>query len=276
MCSYLFYRIERLQIENPSPGILFFDEASIYLSNDLLGQKALDALRTYRKRNWAVILACQSLGDIANLKIGNAALSNIETFLFYPEPSAQYDIYHQVAGLTKTEFEWIRGYARRQIMLKRRGGESVILDINLSPLGKHLKVFDSNAKAIFDYENAGKDEANEEYGDHFNLPERLDFMVQLPKYLHQFAGEDLGYGAAMVMQQGCLPDICLRNQKKIDCCSKRVTIRSAKSVRHFRKLEEHLKSRRKAATAAIGYFWQEAFEEGKVSLDMDFSSKEVD
>ena len=51
-------------------------------------------------------------------------------------------------GLNQAEFDWIKVPKKRQVLIKRKGGESVILDVDLSPLGRYLKIFDSGASAI--------------------------------------------------------------------------------------------------------------------------------
>ncbi|MCP3965218.1 MAG: hypothetical protein GY718_02530 [Lentisphaerae bacterium] len=47
--------------------------------------------------------------------------------------------------LNETEFNWITKPHPREVMVKRKTGESVILNIDLAPLKNHLKIFDSSS-----------------------------------------------------------------------------------------------------------------------------------
>ena len=60
--------------------------------------------------------------------------------------------------LTDSEFAWIKtANPEREVMLKRRGGQSVILNIDLENLGEYLNVFSSNIKDVRKFELSQKD-----------------------------------------------------------------------------------------------------------------------
>ena len=62
--TYLFHRIE--QRLDGRPTLIIIDEAWVVLANTTFGAKLEEWLRTLRKKNAAVVLATQSLSEIAN------------------------------------------------------------------------------------------------------------------------------------------------------------------------------------------------------------------
>jgi type IV secretory pathway VirB4 component len=52
-------------------------------------------------------------------------------------------------GLNPAEFDWIKTTGgSREALIKKNNAETVILNVNLSVLGNHLKVFNSSSKDV--------------------------------------------------------------------------------------------------------------------------------
>ncbi len=84
--TYLFHRIEgRL---DGRPTLIIVDEAWASLMNDTFGPRLEQWLRTLRKKNGAVILATQSLADLANSAYRDIILESCPTKLWLPNPMA--------------------------------------------------------------------------------------------------------------------------------------------------------------------------------------------
>ena len=89
MSTYLFHRIE--QRFDGRSTLIILDEAWVMLTNGLFGAKIEEWLRTLRKKNAAVVLATQSLSEIANSPHRDVILASCPTTLFLPNPEAQND-----------------------------------------------------------------------------------------------------------------------------------------------------------------------------------------
>lgn len=85
--TYLFHRID--QRLDGRPTLVILDEAWIMLTNSVFGAKIEELLRTLRKKNAAVVLATQSLSEIANSPHRDVILESCPTKLYLPNPEAK-------------------------------------------------------------------------------------------------------------------------------------------------------------------------------------------
>ena len=85
--TYLFHRID--QRLDGRPTLVILDEAWIMLTNSVFGAKVEEWLRTLRKKNAAVVLATQSLSEIANSPHRDVILESCPTKLYLPNPEAK-------------------------------------------------------------------------------------------------------------------------------------------------------------------------------------------
>jgi len=162
LASYMFYRIMLVASEPDSAGIIFVDELDRYLSDPIMGPQIALYLQQIRKKGWLIATACQDVPTILNNKFKDKFKLNVATWIIYPDPKADHDYYVGELGLNETEFKWLQETdpMARKVLVKRRGGESVLLDIDLSGLGNLIKAFDSSTKGI----DACK-QAREKYGE---------------------------------------------------------------------------------------------------------------
>ena len=87
VATYLFHRID--QRLDGSPTLIILDEAWIMLTNSVFGAKIEEWLRTLRKKNAAVVLATQSLSEIANSPQRDVILESCPTKLYLPNAEAK-------------------------------------------------------------------------------------------------------------------------------------------------------------------------------------------
>ena len=87
VATYLFHRID--QRLDGRPTLIILDEAWIMLTNSVFGAKVEEWLRTLRKKNAAVVLATQSLAEIANSPHRDVILESCPTKLYLPNPEAR-------------------------------------------------------------------------------------------------------------------------------------------------------------------------------------------
>jgi type IV secretion system protein VirB4 len=106
--TYLFHRIERRL--DGRPTLIVLDEAWLMLANGVFGAKIEEWLRTLRKKNAAVVLATQSLGDVANSASRDVILESCPTKVYLPNPQARNggtrDLY-RAFGLSDRQIEII-------------------------------------------------------------------------------------------------------------------------------------------------------------------------
>ncbi len=104
--TYLFHRID--QRLDGRPTLIILDEAWIMLADSSFGAKIEEWLRTLRKKNAAVVLATQSLAEIANSPHRDVILESCPTKLYLPNPEAENaatrDMYRRF-GLTDRQIE---------------------------------------------------------------------------------------------------------------------------------------------------------------------------
>jgi type IV secretion/conjugal transfer VirB4 family ATPase len=106
--TYLFHRIDgRL---DGRPTLLVLDEAWVMLANGTFGAKVEEWLRTLRKKNAAVVLATQSLTEVANSPVRDVILESCPTKILLSNPEAQNpatsELYRKF-GLTDRQIEII-------------------------------------------------------------------------------------------------------------------------------------------------------------------------
>ena len=87
VATYLFHRID--QRLDGRPTLIILDEAWVMLTNSVFGAKIEEWLRTLRKKNAAVVLATQSLSEIANSPHRDVILESCPTKLYLPNPEAR-------------------------------------------------------------------------------------------------------------------------------------------------------------------------------------------
>ncbi len=87
VATYLFHRID--QRLDGRPTLIILDEAWIMLTNSVFGAKVEEWLRTLRKKNATVVLATQSLSEIANSPHRDVILESCPTKLYLPNPEAK-------------------------------------------------------------------------------------------------------------------------------------------------------------------------------------------
>jgi type IV secretory pathway VirB4 component len=106
--TYLFHRIE--QRLDGRPTLIIIDEAWIALANATFGMKLEEWLRTFRKKNAAVVLATQSLSEIANSPYRDVILESCPTKLYLPNAEAKSpqtrELYHKF-GLSDRQIDII-------------------------------------------------------------------------------------------------------------------------------------------------------------------------
>jgi len=160
-----------------TPTFIFVDEAWRTLNDPVSGEWLYDAIRTFRKRNAGIILATQSLTEIAASPYCNLLLESCPTKVFLPNPDARGEHVgnsYTALGLSSREIEII-AHARPRSHY-----------YYTSPLGKRLFSCDLGPVALALCAATGHPDVNEarellskggEFLDHWLRARGLDHLA---------------------------------------------------------------------------------------------------
>jgi type IV secretion system protein TrbE len=159
----LFYILHRANasIYDPSLDTKFkvfvMDEAWRFLKNDTVRQYITEAVKTWRKRNAAMILATQSSDDLERSQMLSVIVESCATKMFLANPGMDRDAYREIFHLNETEAALIAGLVPKQQILIKRPDFSKVVNLNVDPVGYWL--YTSNP-----YDNQRRREAFERHG----------------------------------------------------------------------------------------------------------------
>ena len=155
MALYIFYRIRDMAApgrgkRKATPHLIFVDELVAYLEDPIFAKNIRKLVLEERKIEGIFVGALQDPTYFTKNPAAEGLLGSIANFIFFPDSKADKEAMMDKCGLTQEEANWVRTYSGgdRKILLKRRTGESVILNVDLSCLGKYLNVFNSSADAV--------------------------------------------------------------------------------------------------------------------------------
>lgn len=144
---FLYYIFHKTVSEaGQDPFIFFVDEAPRAFRNPTFGPYAKTILDEFRKLRGSGIFAGQNASDFMKLdpKIVESFRKNVATYFIFPDAGAEREHYVDGLGLNDREFQWVRTcQERHQVLVKKKTGESVILNVDLSGLNELLHCFDS-------------------------------------------------------------------------------------------------------------------------------------
>lgn len=122
----LFYILHRANQVIYDPAIsttfkaFFMDEAWRFFSHPVIRSYIVEALKTWRKKNAAMILSTQSLDELRKSEILDVVLESCPTKIFLANPGLDTDLYKNTFHLNSNEIELIAGLIpKRQLFIKR-------------------------------------------------------------------------------------------------------------------------------------------------------------
>ena len=133
----LFYILHRAQhaIYDPALAatlkIFVIDEAWRFLRNPAIKQYVQEALKTWRKKNAAMILATQSGDDLLRSEMLPVVVESCATKIFLANPGMDQAVYREAFHLTETEAEKIAGLIPKRQLLVKRPDLTKILNLNV-------------------------------------------------------------------------------------------------------------------------------------------------
>jgi len=133
----LFYVLHRASNEIADPTklatfkIFLLDEAWLFIKNETIRNYVVQAQKTWRKLNAAMILATQSLKELQESGMLQIVSESCPTKIFLANPEMDRDVYREAFHLNDTELELIAGLVPPGQMLIRKAQSSKKVQLNV-------------------------------------------------------------------------------------------------------------------------------------------------
>jgi type IV secretion system protein TrbE len=135
----------------------FIDEAWVFLKNPAIQRYVLEALKTWRKHNAAMILSTQSLDELKRSDILDVIIESCATKIFLANPDMDRDLYRRQFHLNDTEVELIPSLLPKQQFLIKTPELAKVANLTVDRKSYWLYTNDP-------YDNKKRREAFEQYG----------------------------------------------------------------------------------------------------------------
>ncbi|MGA8101454.1 MAG: hypothetical protein WB869_04835, partial [Candidatus Acidiferrales bacterium] len=135
----------------------FIDEAWVFLKNPNIQRYVVEALKTWRKHNAAMILSTQSLDELKRSDILDVIIESCATKIFLSNPDMDRDLYRRQFHLNETEVDLISGLIPKQQFLIKTPELAKVVNLSVDPKSYWLYTNDP-------YDNKKRKEAFETYG----------------------------------------------------------------------------------------------------------------
>jgi type IV secretion/conjugal transfer VirB4 family ATPase len=159
----LFYVLHRASNEITDPKklatfkIFLLDEAWLFIKNETIRNYVVQAQKTWRKHNAAMILATQSIKELQESGMLQIVSESCPTKIFLANPEMDRDVYREAFHLNDTELELIAGLIPPGQMLIRKAQSSKKVQLNVDSVSHWTAT--NNAR-----DNLKKREYFERYG----------------------------------------------------------------------------------------------------------------
>jgi type IV secretion/conjugal transfer VirB4 family ATPase len=137
--------------------VFFIDEAWIFFRNPAVQTYIVEALKTWRKQNAAMVLSTQSLDELRKSEILDVIVESCPTKMFLANPGMDRELYREQFHLNDTELELISTLIPKRQMLVKKPGLTKVINLEVDPKSYWLYTNDP-------YDNRRRREAFEKYG----------------------------------------------------------------------------------------------------------------
>lgn len=137
----LFYVLQRAsseikRAENAATFKMFvIDEAWMFLKNATIREWVTRAEKTWRKKNGAMILATQTVVELASSEMLHIVNESCPTKIFLANPNIDRDLYARVFQLNDTEMELLESLVPKRDLLLKQPGATKKLRLEVDSLG---------------------------------------------------------------------------------------------------------------------------------------------
>lgn len=131
---YVLHRVSERVLDPAETGTLkvcVMDEAWRLIQHPTLRGYVLEALKTWRKRNAAMLLATQSIDDFASVDLLRTVVESCPTRLLLANPSLDRRQYAELFQMNEAELELLAGLVPRQQLLLKRSDLAKVLTLRV-------------------------------------------------------------------------------------------------------------------------------------------------
>jgi type IV secretion system protein VirB4 len=148
--TWLFYVIETLL--DGQPLAIFADEGWRLLDDEIVARRIENFEFVIRKNNGLLVFATQTPETVMQSHISAALKQQSETFILFPNPKAEEDVYRGYLGLNETQFDMIRNQlpmrpGRGWFLVKNSLGVSVC-QLDMQGMDDHIAVLSGNKNTV--------------------------------------------------------------------------------------------------------------------------------
>ena len=133
---YLLHRIGQFVADPEQAGTLklcVMDEAWRFIQHPALRAYVQQGLKTWRKRNAAMILATQAVEDFASADLLRTVVEGCPTKLFLANPAIDRQRYAELFQLNDAELDLLASLTPRQQILMKRPDVTRVLSLTVDP-----------------------------------------------------------------------------------------------------------------------------------------------
>ena len=130
---YVLHRVHASLDEWPGLKLCVMDEAWRFIQHPTLRGYVEEALKTWRKRNAAMVLATQSIEDFASADLLRTVIEGAPTKLLLANPAFDPQRYADLFHLNATELELLAELQPRRQFLLKRPDLAKVLTLNVDP-----------------------------------------------------------------------------------------------------------------------------------------------
>jgi type IV secretion system protein VirB4 len=135
----------------------FIDEAWVFLKNSSIQRYVVEALKTWRKHNAAMVLSTQSLDELRRSDILDVIIESCATKIFLANPDMDRELYRRQFHLNENEVELIANLIPKLQFLIKTPELAKVANLNVDPKSYWLYTNDP-------YDNQKRREAFDTYG----------------------------------------------------------------------------------------------------------------
>ncbi|MFZ0661197.1 MAG: type IV secretion system DNA-binding domain-containing protein [Acidobacteriaceae bacterium] len=169
----LFYVLHRASNEITDPKKLatfkmfLMDEAWLFIKNETIRDYIVQAQKTWRKHNAAMVLATQSIKELQESGMLQIVSESCPTKIFLANPEMDRDVYREAFHLNDTELELIAGLVPPGQMLIRKAQSSKKVQLNVDSVTHWMAT-----------NNARDNLKKREYFERFGIAEGLRHLAE--------------------------------------------------------------------------------------------------
>ena len=154
LISYLMHRIREESRAKATPTMVYIDECEAMLRQPRFVEMFRQGMLEGRKLRQVYVCCFQRMGELGKLGVENLIRTQYQTAILLRNPKGDPDEYKWFS-LTDPEMDFVLGKGRSSIefgaLVKRKSGESVIIETDLRPLGDYRRIYESGRDDVIKF-----------------------------------------------------------------------------------------------------------------------------